>query len=64
VAAAVFMLARPVPGVGIVTPALFPPLVAALAAIVLGGHAIAPVAYEAGTIGTLTGLAAVLLASL
>ena len=51
----VFVLARPVPGVGIVIPALLPPLVAALAAIWLGGHAIGAVAYVAGTVGTLVG---------
>jgi uncharacterized membrane protein len=55
VTAAVFAVARPVPGVGIVTPALLPPLVAALAAVWLGGHFIAAVAYVAGTIGTLVG---------
>ncbi len=46
----------PVPGVGIVTPALCPPLAAALAAIWLGGYFIAAVAYAAGTIGTLATL--------
>ncbi len=55
VTALVFAVARPVAGVGIVTPSLIPPLVAALAAIWLGGHAIAAVAYVAGTIGTLVG---------
>ena len=46
---------RPVAGVGIVTPSLVPPLVAALAAIWLGGHLVAAVAYVAGTFGTLVG---------
>lgn len=55
VTAVVFAVARPVAGVGIVTPSLVPPLVTALAAIWLGGHAIAAVAYAAGTIGTLVG---------
>jgi uncharacterized membrane protein len=55
VIAVVFAVARPVAGVGIVTPVLVPPLVTALAAIWLGGHAIAAVAYVAGTIGTLVG---------
>ena len=55
VTALVFAVARPVPGVGIVTPSLVPPLVAALAAIWLGGHFVAAVAYVAGTFGTLTG---------
>ena len=55
VAGLVFAVARPVAGIGIVTPSLFPPLVAALAAIWLGGHWVAAVAYAAGTIGTLAG---------
>ena len=50
VTALVFAVARPVPGVGIVTPSLVPPLVAALAAIWLGGHFVAAVAYVA-TVG-------------
>lgn len=55
VTAVVLAVARPVPGVGIVTPSLVPPLAAALAAIWLGGHTIAAVAYVAGTFGTLVG---------
>jgi uncharacterized membrane protein len=55
VTALVFSVARPVAGVGIVTPPLVPPLVAALAAIWLGGHFVAAVAYVAGTFGTLVG---------
>jgi uncharacterized membrane protein len=51
----VFASARPVPGVGIVTPALLPPAGAAAAALLLGGHTIAAVAYVAGTFGTLVG---------
>jgi uncharacterized membrane protein len=51
----VFLMARPVRGVGIVCPTLVPPIVAALAAIVIGGHHIAAVAYVGGTIGTLLG---------
>lgn len=49
-------MARPRPGVGIVMPAFIPPLVAAAAALILSppGHA-APVAYVAGTMGTLIG---------
>jgi len=53
------LLARPVTGVGITLPSFIPPLLAALAAIVvaklLGSTAIAPVAYVAGAIGTLIG---------
>jgi uncharacterized membrane protein len=55
VTALVFAVARPVAGVGIVTPSLVPPLVTALVAIWLGGHFVAAVAYVAGTFGTLVG---------
>ncbi len=55
VIAIVFAVARPVPGVGIVTPALVPAVSAALVAVWLGGHFVAAVAYVAGTFGTLVG---------
>ncbi|MBO8128991.1 MAG: DUF1614 domain-containing protein [Peptococcaceae bacterium] len=48
-------LARPVPGVGIRLPALIPPIVAAVAALLLAGENAAPVAYIAGVWGTLIG---------
>lgn len=54
-------VARPVRGLGIATPALFPPLVAALAALLFSifspfGLQTAPViAYVSGTLGTLIG---------
>lgn len=55
------LVARPQPGVGIVMPAFIPPLVAAAAALLMEmtglappGQA-APIAYVAGTIGTLVG---------
>ncbi len=54
-------VARPVNGLGIVTPALLPPLIAALAAIVLVYFLNAPhqfiflIAYVGGTLGTLIG---------
>lgn len=49
-------MARPKPGVGIVMPAFIPPIVAAVAALLLAPHGYAaPVAYVAGTIGTLVG---------
>jgi uncharacterized membrane protein len=55
------LMARPQPGVGIVMPAFIPPLVAAAAALLMQvtglaqpGQA-APIAYVAGTIGTLVG---------
>lgn len=55
VTAVVFAVARPVPGIGIVTPALLPPLAAAGSALVLGGPAVPAVAFVAGTFGTLVG---------
>src|SRR5271165_4833712 len=55
VIAIVFAVARPVPGVGIVTPALVPAVSAALVAVCLGGHFVAAMAYVAGTFGTLVG---------
>lgn len=54
-------VAKPVKGLGIVTPALLPPLIAALAAIVLVYFLNAPhqfiflIAYVGGTLGTLIG---------
>jgi len=54
-------VARPVRGLGIVTPALIPPLCAALAAILMVYVLAAPheliflIAYAAGTLGTLLG---------
>ena len=49
-------LSRPIKGVGIGIPALIPPLFAALAAYLLAGEELrAPVAYVAGTLGTLIG---------
>jgi|SRR5579884_3224105 uncharacterized membrane protein len=52
-----FLIARPVPGVGITMPVLLPPVAAALAAWFLvgtGPHAVA-VAYVGGSLGTLLG---------
>ncbi|AKX94074.1 DUF1614 domain-containing protein [Neomoorella thermoacetica] len=49
------LLARIVPGVGISIPTFIPPVVAALAAIIVSPHNAAPVAYIAGAIGTLLG---------
>ncbi|HEK86512.1 MAG TPA: DUF1614 domain-containing protein [Candidatus Aminicenantes bacterium] len=54
-------VARPVKGLGIATPALFPPIVAALVSLALGlfipsGMAAVPaLAYVSGTLGTLIG---------
>jgi len=61
VAAVVHHFARPVKGLGIVTPALLPPLTAALAAIIMVYVFNAPhdfiflIAYVGGTLGTLIG---------
>ena len=51
----VWLVAKPVPGAGIMTPALFPPLVTALTALFLGGDYVYAVAYVSGTLGTLIG---------
>ncbi len=50
-----WLVAKPVPGAGIMTPALFPPLVTALTALFLGGDYVYAVAYVSGTLGTLIG---------
>ena len=55
VAAVVHGLARPVPGVGISVPILIPPLIAAAAAMVLSRRNAPPLAYIAGSLGTLIG---------
>jgi len=48
-------VARPVKGVGIVTPALIPPIAAAFIALVLSPHSPEIVAYVSGVLGTLIG---------
>lgn len=51
-----YALARPLPGRGIAVPVLLPPLATALAALLLAPPDLtAPVAYVAGTLGTLVG---------
>ncbi len=55
VAAVTHFLAQPVRGVGISLPIFIPPVVAALAAIVFDRRHAAPVAYIAGSLGTLIG---------
>ena len=55
VAAIVHQLAYIVPGVGIAVPMLVPPLVAAGIALVLAFRRAPPVAYVAGSMGTLIG---------
>lgn len=54
VALGTFKLARPVRGLGIAVPGFFPAIIAALAALVLASQS-PPVAYIAGTMGTLIG---------
>ena len=51
----VHAVARPVPGLGIAVPALVPPVLAAIAALLLAPTATAAVAYISGTLGTLIG---------
>jgi uncharacterized membrane protein len=51
----VHLVARRVPGVGIVTPALLPPLFAAVTAYLIVPGSPAIVAYVSGTLGTLIG---------
>jgi uncharacterized membrane protein len=48
-------LARPVPGLGISLPIFVPPIVAALTAVVIGRQQATPLAYVAGSLGTLIG---------
>jgi uncharacterized membrane protein len=55
VAVVTHWLAQPVHGVGISVPTFAPPIVAAVAAIVLGWRRAAPLAYIAGGLGTLIG---------
>jgi uncharacterized membrane protein len=55
VALVVHSLARIVPGVGIAVPMLIPPLVAAAVALLLAFRRAPPVAYVAGSMGTLLG---------
>ena len=50
-----FLIARPVQGVGVVTPAFVSPLVAAVSALLLSPSHPVAVAYVAGTLGTLIG---------
>jgi uncharacterized membrane protein len=49
------LVARPVKGVGIVTPAFLPPIVAAIAAILLSPGSPVVIAYVSGVLGTLIG---------
>jgi uncharacterized membrane protein len=55
VAVLVYVVSRPVPGLGIAVPALLPGLFAVLTAVVLHPTAVAGLAYVGGTLGTLLG---------
>jgi uncharacterized membrane protein len=55
VALIVHLIARPIPGAGIATPALLPPIAAALVALLLARQSAPPLAYIAGCLGTLIG---------
>jgi uncharacterized membrane protein len=55
VSSVVHWLAYPVRGVGISVPIFIPPLVAALTAVILSWRRAAPLAYIAGSLGTLVG---------
>lgn len=51
----VHLVAYPVPGVGIASPMFIPPLAAAVVALVISRQHAAPLAYIAGSLGTLIG---------
>lgn len=55
VASAVHLMAYPVPGVGIAEPVFVPPLVTAIVALVISREHAMPLAYSAGSLGTLIG---------
>ena len=55
VSAILFFMAKPTPGLGITVPVFFPPLITALVALLLAPKSAAPLAYIAGTLGTLIG---------
>lgn len=55
VAIIVHLLARPTPGVGITEPVFVPPVATAIVALVISRASAAPLAYVAGSMGTLIG---------
>jgi uncharacterized membrane protein len=55
VSTVLFVMAKPTPGLGITVPVFFPPLITALVALLLAPKSAAPLAYIAGTLGTLIG---------
>lgn len=52
---ACYIMAEPVPGVGIAIPVFYPPLITAIVALLLSRTHAAPLAYVCGTLGTLIG---------
>jgi uncharacterized membrane protein len=55
VTVACYLLAEPVPGVGIAIPSLVPPIIAATTALLVARRNAAAVAYVSGSLGTLIG---------
>jgi uncharacterized membrane protein len=55
VAAVVYYLAEPIPGMGISVPVFIPPVLAAIVGMLLSREHAAPVAYISGCMGTLVG---------
>ena len=55
VTVAVNFMARPIPGVGIAVPSFWPPIIAAVTAVLLSRRSAPALAYIAGTLGTLVG---------
>jgi len=52
---ACYLLAEPVPGLGIAIPVFYPPVIAAIVALLLSRRFAAPLAYVCGSLGTLIG---------
>jgi uncharacterized membrane protein len=52
---ACYVLAQPVPGIGIAIPSLSPPIIAATVALLVARTNVAAVAYISGSLGTLIG---------
>src|SRR6266853_1608625 len=55
VSLACYLLAEPVPGLGIAIPVFYPPVIAAIVALLLSRRFAAPLAYICGSLGTLIG---------
>ena len=55
VSLACYVLAEPVPGLGIAIPVFYPPVIAAVVALLLSRRLAAPLAYVCGSLGTLIG---------